>query len=288
MTHVNDYNTPINPTWCPGCGNFALWNSLKQALLDLELDPHEVVLTFDIGCSSNMADKINTYAIKSLHGRSVPAAIGVKIANPEIPVIAIGGDGGIMEEGINHLMWAARSNYDMTVLMHNNQIFGLTTGQPTTTTTKGQAAKTAPLGVVENQIIPAHVALVSNASFVARVFAEDTKYVTKIIKEAVRHKGFAFVEFLQPCITFNKLNTFKWFRERVYKLDERKNYDPSDWDNAIKVSKDTSEKIATGIIYKRKRPVPYSERLAYRKDVKTTPVDEVKEYSIKELIKEFK
>jgi 2-oxoglutarate ferredoxin oxidoreductase subunit beta len=287
MATIDNYNTPVQPTWCPGCGNFAVWNSLKQALSELNLEPHETVITYDIGCTGNMADKINTYGFKSLHGRTIPVATGIKAANPELTVIATGGDGGIIEEGAQHLMWAARSNYDLTVIMDNNQRFGLTTGQPTTTTEKGESGKTAPAGVVENSILPAHVALISQATFVARGFAGDPGQLTKLIKAAINHKGFAFLEVLQPCVTFNKLNTFQWFQERVYKLRDKKNYDRSNWDKAFEEAKIDKGKIATGVIYKAKTSVPYSKRLPYRKGVKTTPVDEVKKYSIKELIKEF-
>lgn len=287
MAQVEDYNTTVQPTWCPGCGNYGVWNSLKQALVGLNLEPHQVVLTYDIGCSGNMADKVNSYAFKSLHGRTIPVALGVKLANPNLKVISIGGDGGIMEEGINHLMWAARSNYDITVIMHNNQRFGLTTGQPTTTTDKNQPGKTAPWGVVEDSILPAHVALISKATFVARGFAGDPQHLTKLIKDAVKHRGFAFLEVLQPCVTFNKYNTFDWFRKRVYKLEDKKNYDTSNWEKAFEIATDWEEKIATGVIYKAKRSVPYSLRLPHRKDKKTTLVKEVKKYPIKGFIEEF-
>jgi 2-oxoglutarate ferredoxin oxidoreductase subunit beta len=287
MAQAEDYNTIVQPTWCPGCGNYGVWNSLKQALVGLNLAPYQVVLTYDIGCSGNMADKVNSYGFKSLHGRTIPVALGVKLANPNLEVISIGGDGGIMEEGINHLMWGARSNYDITVIMHNNQRFGLTTGQPTTTTDKNQPGKTAPWGVVEDKILAAHVALISKATFVARGFAGDPEQLTKLMKDAVKHKGFAFLEILQPCVTFNKYNTFEWFRKRIYKLEEKKNYDPSNWERAFETASDWEEKIATGIIYKAKKSVPYSQRLPHRKDRKSTLVQEVKKYSIKGFIEEF-
>lgn len=287
MAKTDNFNTTIAPNWCPGCGNFAIWNSLKQTFVELDIEPHQIVMTFDIGCSGNGADKINTYSFKSLHGRTIPVAIGAKLANSDLTVIATGGDGGIMEEGLSHLMWAARSNYDITVLMHNNQRFALTTGQPTTTTEKGLPAKTAPYGVVENPIIPAHVALISNASFVARGFSGDINHLTKLIKAAVKHKGFSFLEILQPCITLNKINTFEWFRERIYKLEDKKDYDTSNWDKAFEVTKSREDKIATGIIYQDKNSTPFSQRLPHRKGKKSRLIDEVKKYSIKDLIKEF-
>jgi 2-oxoglutarate ferredoxin oxidoreductase subunit beta len=287
MSQITDFNTINVPNWCPGCANFGVWNSLKQSFVELNLEPHQIVITYDIGCSGNGADKTNTYAFKSLHGRTIPIAVGVKLANPNLTVIATGGDGGIMEEGVNHLMWAARSNYDITVLMHNNRRFGLTTGQPTVTTNKGEPGSTSPLGIPEDPIVPVHVALISKATFVARGYAGDPKQLTKLIKSAIKHKGFSFLEILQPCVTFNKINTFYWYKERIYKLEDKKGYDSGNWDKAFDISKSTDEKIATGIIYQDKKSVPYSQRLSYRKDKKTTLVDEVKQYSIKELVKEF-
>ncbi len=287
MSKKEDFNTKIAPNWCPGCGNYSIWSSLKQAFVELDLEPHQIIMTYDIGCSGNGADKLNTYAFKSLHGRTIPVAIGAKIANPNMTVISTGGDGGIFEEGINHLIWAARSNYDITVIMHNNQRFALTTGQPTTTTKKGQPGKTAPYGVVENQLIPAQIALVSQASFVAKGFAGDITQLVKLIKSAVNHKGFSFLEVLQPCVTLNKVNTFEWFKQRVYKLEDKKNYDPSDWNKAFDITKESDEKIATGIIYQDKDSVPYTQRLPHRKDKSSTLVEEVKKYGIDELIKEF-
>ena len=280
------YNTPIRPNWCAGCGNYGIWSCLKQSLVELGLEPHEVVLTFDIGCNGNMADKINTYGFKSLHGRTIPVATGIKIANPTLKVIAIGGDAGILEEGIEHLIWAARSNYDITVLMHNNQRLALTTGQPTTTTKKGEPSKTAPHGIVEDSINPLHVALTASASFVARGFAGDPKQLTQLIKKAINHKGFAFLDILQPCVNFNKINTFEWFRERIYKVDQRDDYDRSNWDQAFEMAK-LNDKIATGIIYKAKHSVPYLSRIPYRSKAKTTLINEVKKYSIKGFIEEF-
>jgi 2-oxoglutarate ferredoxin oxidoreductase subunit beta len=287
MAKLEDYNTTVAPTWCPGCGNYTVWNSIKQALVELDKEAHKVVLTYDIGCAGNMADKINSYGFKTLHGRTVAVATGIKVANPNLTVIATGGDGGIIEEGINHLMWAARSNYAITVIMHNNQRFALTTGQPTTTTKKGEAGKTAPGGIVESSILPAHVALIANAPFVARGFAGNPDQLTNLMKEAIKYKGFAFLEVVQPCITFDKSHTFEWFKKRVYKLEDKKNYDSSNWDEAFEKSKTDKGKIATGILYKAKRSVPYSESLPYRKGVKTSLVEEVKNYSIAKLIKEF-
>ena len=285
---IDDYKTPIDPTWCPGCGDFGILMAMKKALVELEVNPHEAVFTFDIGCSGNMADKVNGYGFKSLHGRSIATASGVSIANPNLKIIATGGDGGLLEEGISHLMWAARSNYNLTAVMHNNQIFGLTTGQPTVTTERHQPGKTATsAGVIEQTLNPIQIALVSKASFVARGYSGDLQYLTEIIKAGINHNGFAFIDALQPCVTYNKHNTFKWFGERIYKLKEEKKYDPTDWDLAFKTGSEWEEKIATGILYQGKEAVPYNKQLPQRKDKKTRIVDEVKKPSISKFIAEF-
>lgn len=286
MAQLTDYNSGIVPTWCPGCGNFGIWNSVKQALVELDVAPHQVAITYDIGCSGNGADKVRTYAFKSLHGRTIPVAVGIKLANQNLKVISTGGDGGILEEGVSHFMWAARSNYDITVILHNNQIFGLTTGQPTVTTEKGQPAKTAPFGVVESRINPSHLALISGATFVARGYSGEPQQLIKLIKEAINHKGFAFLEALQPCVTYNKHNTFQWFGERVYKLEDKK-HDPSDWNKAFTLAASWQEKIPLGVLYQDRKSIPYSEHFPYRKGKTTTLVQEVKQQSIKQFIKEF-
>lgn len=287
MSTITDFNTTLKPTWCPGCGNFGIFNSLKKALADLGKKNYETVVTFDIGCSGNGADKMNTYAFKSLHGRSIPTACGIKIANPNLTVIATGGDGAIMEEGINHLIWAARNNYDIKVIMSDNQVFGLTTGQPTTTTDPGNPGKTEPWGVIEERINPIEIALASNASFVARSFGFNIEQTTELIKAALQHKGFAFIDVVLPCITFNKVNTLEWFKERVYDLKKVTNYDPFNKENALKVAREWGKKIPTGLIYQDKKSIPYNDRLNYRKEVKSTLVDEVEKFDITKLLEEF-
>jgi 2-oxoglutarate/2-oxoacid ferredoxin oxidoreductase subunit beta len=287
MTRMTDFNTKVKPTWCPGCGAYSYWSTLKKALAELNLEPHNTVITYDIGCTGNMADKINTYGLKTLHGRSIPIATGIKIANPELNVIATGGDGGLVEEGLQHLVWAARSNYDVTVLLNNNQIFGLTTGQPTVTTDFGIPSKTSPMGVVENPINPAQFALSSGASFVARSYGGNPSQLLKVMKKAIKHKGFAFVEVLNTCVTFNKFNTNEWFKDRVYDITEEKDYSSNNWDDAFDIADTRDEKFVTGIIYQNKKTRTYSQRISYRKETTATPVEEVKKYSIEKAMQKF-
>lgn len=216
------FNTLIKPTWCPGCGNYGIWTALKNALFELELEPHQVLISYDIGCFSNGTNFTNTYALHSLHGRAIPPAEGAKMANKDLVVLALAGDGGAYGEGVQHFLHAARYNIDITYIVANNQRFSLTTGQSSPTTEKGDKTKTAPWGEIKKPLNPLALSLEAGASLVGRGFAGDIPHLTGLIKAAIEHKGFSHVDILQPCVTFNKLNTYEWFRERVYKLDEHK------------------------------------------------------------------
>jgi 2-oxoglutarate ferredoxin oxidoreductase subunit beta len=265
-----------------------MWSSIKNALANSELAPHEVVITYDIGCTGNMADKINSYGYKTLHGRSAAIAGGIKIANPELTVIATGGDGGLLEEGVNHLLWAARSNYDITVIINNNQRFSLTTGQPTVTTAKGEKGKTSPMGIIEQSINPTEMILTAGAGFVARAFSGNPNQLTEVLEAAIAHKGFSYVEVFQPCVTFNDKNTLQWFRERIKDIKEAENFDSSDKEEARKKAGFGDNEIYTGILFQDENSIPFSEQLIYRENVDTTPVEEVKKYKTEEFFTEFK
>lgn len=285
MPELADYKTPIEPTWCPGCGDFSIWVGLKKALVDLELAPHEVVLSFDIGCNSNMADKINGYVIKTLHGRAIPAAVGAKLANPKVPVVALGGDGGTLSEGMGHLMHAARSNYDITFLLFNNGDFGLTTGQPTCTSRKGQVLVTEPWGVVEEQFNPSQIALVSKATFVGRVFAGNVPALTEMIKQGINHHGFSFIEIMQNCPTYNKIVTSELLNEICEDLPE--NHDSSNWDKAFSAAAIRDDHLSTGILYQNKDLPKYLERLPHFHGQDRVLAEEVEKQDISEYMKEF-
>ncbi len=252
--NAGKFNTNVKPTWCPGCGNFGIWAALKQALLELSLEPHSVVITYDIGCSSNGANFTKTYAFHSLHGRAIPPAEGVKIANHNLVVIALAGDGGAYGEGIQHLVHAARYNMDIVYLVANNQRFSLTTGQSSPTTLQKDKTKSTPFGEIKKPINPIALSLSAGSSFVARGFAGDIKHLTMLIKQAIEHKGFAHIDILQPCVTFNKLNTNDWFKQRIYKLEEHK-YKVNDFSKAqSKVYEfERSGNLPIGLIYQEKR-----------------------------------
>jgi len=247
----NDYNTSYKPTWCPGCGNFGIWAAIKAALAELNIPAHKVVITWDIGCIGNGANTIKCYSFHSLHGRALPVAVGAKLANKDLTVLALAGDGGAYGEGTNHLIHAARYNSDVTLIVANNKSFSLTTGQASPTSDLGYVSKTTPWGEIKEPINPMALSLVSGASFVARAPAFDLPHLTKVIKQGVAHQGFSHVDVLQQCVTFNKVNTVAWYRKRIYKLEENF-YKSNDIKSAIDKCLE-SNKLPVGIFYEKKK-----------------------------------
>ncbi len=250
-----EYNTPERPQWCPGCGDFSIHVALKQALHELKIEPYNAVIVSGIGCGSKIPNYVRSYGVEGLHGRVIPTAVGVKIANPSLTVVGIGGDGDGFSEGGNHFIHGARENFDIVYLVQDNKIYGLTTGQASPTTHKGIKTKTTPDGNMVSEFRPVPMALAAGASFVATAFAGDVLHLKEIIKQAIQHRGFAFVDIYQPCITWNKYNTYDWYKERVYKTD----HDPSDWNKAWEKAWEpyttNFEKIPLGVIYKKEREI---------------------------------
>ncbi len=216
--------------------------------------PHEILVVYGIGCSGNGSNFIRTYAFHALHGRALPVATGAKLANHKLNVIIMGGDGDGAGIGGNHFIHTCRRNINMTYLMHNNKVYGLTTGQTSPTSDKGFKTKSTPYGVLEEPINPVMLALAAGATYVARGFSGNTRHLMEIIRKAIKHEGFSFVDILQPCVTFNKQNTYDFYRERIYDLDEIKDYDKSSLNEAMKKAIE-EEKIPVGIFYQVKKPV---------------------------------
>lgn len=258
MVTMADY-AGIKPAWCPGCGDFGILTAVKKALVELGIEPHQVLMTSGIGQAGKLPHYIRCNIFNSLHGRPVPPAIGAKIANPELIVIAVSGDGDAYAEGGNHFIHAMRRNHDITYLVHNNQVYGLTKGQASPTSDLGFVTKTTLEGAT-TPINPMALAIAANAGFVARGFSGDVEHLTSLIKLGVTHKGFALIDILQPCVTFNRKNTNSWYRERVYKLEEDANYDPSDKPLAFAKAEEWGDRIPIGIIYKKERPT-FEEQL---------------------------
>ncbi|TDI64735.1 MAG: 2-oxoacid ferredoxin oxidoreductase [Bacteroidetes bacterium] len=245
----------VSPDWCPGCGDFGVLSSLKKATLEKDIKSHEMLLVSGIGCSSNLPGYVNAYGVHSLHGRALPVATGAKLANHHLKVVITGGDGDGFGIGVGHFIHAMRRNLDLTYVVMDNEIYGLTTGQASPTTMKDHKTKTTPRGNVEQPINPLMLALVSGATFVARAFSGQPAHLTALIEQGIAHKGFAFIDVFSPCVTYNKLNTYTWFKERIYKLeDEAPDRDPTDFSDAMSTAMEFDDRIPIGLIYKVEKP----------------------------------
>jgi len=262
MSSIQDFNG-YSPTWCPGCGNHSIGIALKSALVELGLNPSSVFIVFGIGCSGNMNDFLNAYAIHSLHGRAVPNAIGIKLAHHRMPVLAVVGDGDCYGEGGNHLIHACRGNHDITVIVHNNNVYGLTTGQTAPTAQKGFKSKSTPTGIIEIPVNPLALALTQGATFVAQGFAGNVPQLIKIIKQAVNHRGFSLINILQPCVTFNKINTYQYYLQKTYQLAT--DYKKDNLELALqKALEQNQERFPLGVIYQVIKPT-YTDQLTQLK-----------------------
>ncbi|RPJ63434.1 MAG: 2-oxoacid ferredoxin oxidoreductase [Dehalococcoidia bacterium] len=248
---INDY-AGLQPAWCPGCGNFGILSAVKKALVDLDIPPHEVLIVSGIGQAGKLPHYMKCNTFNSLHGRPLPVAIGAKIANHELTVIAVGGDGDGYGEGGNHWIHSMRRNHDITYMVHNNLVYALTRGQASPTSASGYKSNTTPEGA-PSPINPLALAIASDVSFAARGFAGDIEHLAGLIKQAISHKGFSFLDVLQPCVTFNHVNTYEWFKKRVYKLDEK--YDASDKLAAFTKAQEWEEHIPLGVIFTKQRTI---------------------------------
>ena len=251
MVTLKDYGQ-YETAWCPGCGNFFILEAVKKALVASELESHQVLLVSGIGQAAKAPHYLNANVFNGLHGRSLPVATGAKLANPDLTVIVESGDGCNYGEGGNHLLAAIRRNIDVTLLVHNNQIYGLTKGQASPTTAEDFVTKAQPEGVASAPFNPIAVAVAMQAGFVARGFSGMADHLSELIQEGIAHQGFSLIDILQPCVSFNKVNTFAWYKKRCYPLS--KEYDPADWENAMKQATEWGDKIPIGIIYRNNRP----------------------------------
>ncbi|MCK5576958.1 MAG: 2-oxoacid:ferredoxin oxidoreductase subunit beta [Dehalococcoidales bacterium] len=259
MATVADF-TGITSAWCPGCGNFGILGAVKMALVELGLEPYQVLMVSGIGQAGKLPHYTRGNVFNSLHGRPIPPAIGARIANQELTVIAISGDGDGYGEGGNHFIHAMRRNHDITYLVHNNQIYGLTKGQASPTSDTGFVTKTTLYGAA-TPINPIALAIVAGASFVGRGFAGDMQHLAGLIKLGIKHRGFALIDILQPCPSFNRKNTFDWYRQRVYKVDEEAGYDPSNRELALAKGQQWGDRIPIGVIYREERAT-FEEQLS--------------------------
>ena len=250
MVQMADY-AGAPTAWCPGCGNFGILTALKRALVELEIEPYKVLMVSGIGQAGKLPHYTKGNVLNVLHGRTLPAATAAKIANHELVVIAIGGDGDGYGEGGNHFFHSLRRNHNITYLVHNNQVYGLTKGQASPTSDPGFITKTTPQGAY-NPVNPLTIAIAAEGTFIARGFAGDPEHLAGLIKKGIQHRGFALIDILQPCVTFNHKNTYAWYRERVYKLEES-SYDPSNKLAAFEKAQEWGDRIPIGVIYKKER-----------------------------------
>ncbi|MFQ5474949.1 MAG: 2-oxoacid:ferredoxin oxidoreductase subunit beta, partial [Candidatus Nanoarchaeia archaeon] len=258
-----------------GCGNFGILASVQRSIVDLDIDPKDLVIVSGIGCSGKFPHYMKTYGFESIHGRALPVAQGVRLANPELTVIAVGGDGDGYGIGSAHFLHTARRNIDMTYIVHDNRIYALTKAQYSPTTEKGHKTPTSPHGAIEVPLNPLAVAVSAGATFVARVFANDIKNSVEVIKKAISHKGFALVEIMQPCPSWRKKHTNQWFKERLYPAEGFDNRNKAEALSFL-VNTEKEEKIATGIFYVENRPTYEDElKLGEKKPVVHQAIEDI-------------
>ncbi len=259
MVNIKDYDSDVENKWCPGCGNFGILAAMKDALAAQGIPPEKILIISGIGQAAKTPHYLKCNLFHALHGRALPLATGAKIANHELTILVNSGDGDCYGEGGNHFMHAVRRNIDVTLLVHNNKVYGLTKGQASPTSDEGMITKIQSDGVLSETFNPLSVALALGAGFVARSFSGKTEHLSKIIQEGIKHKGFSLIDILQPCVSFNNVNTFDWYRKRVYDLFEE-GYIPDDFNKAMELSRMWGDKIPIGIIYQKEKP-SYTDKI---------------------------
>ncbi len=244
-----DLKGKVDPDWCPGCGDYGVLAAVQKALVELQIPNHQVATVSGIGCSSNFPGFIDTYGMHTLHGRSLPVASGMKLANHEMTVLVTGGDGDGFGIGCGHFVHTMRRNLDLTYIVMDNQIYGLTTGQTSPTGRIGMKTKSMPFGNVDAPVNPISLALAAGATFVARGFSADQKHLTELLKRAIQHKGFSFIDVFSPCVTYNKENSHEFFKQRTRKLEDM-GHDPTDRAAAIEKGFLWGDEIPIGLFYR--------------------------------------
>lgn len=259
MAEIEDLKSNDEIAWCPGCGNFGILNAVKKAIAKLGKNPKDVVLVSGIGQAAKLPHYIKCNCFNGLHGRALPVAAGTKIANHALTVLVTTGDGDCYGEGGNHFIHNIRRNMDITVIVHDNQIYGLTKGQASPTTDPGYVTKVQPEGVILEPFHPLEMAIAIGAGFVARGYSLDIEHLSWLICEGIQYKGFSLIDVLQPCVSFNKKNTYEWYSKRVYKITDDTAYNPEDKIAAYQKASEWEDRIPLGIIYKKEKP-SYEEK----------------------------
>jgi 2-oxoglutarate ferredoxin oxidoreductase subunit beta len=250
---VKDFKSEVAPDWCPCCVDFGVLNVMQKACAELNIRPHELLVVSGIGCSSNLPGFFRSYGVHSLHGRALPFATGAKLANHNVTVIATGGDGDGYGIGLNHFIQAMRRNINVTYIVMNNEIYGLTTGQTSPTSEQGMVTKSTPGGNLEQMLNPLALALASGCGFIARGLRGDPKQMLKLYKDGIQHQGFDLIDVFSPCVTFNKRNTYQWFRDHVYRLEDN-GHDAGNFHGAMEKAMEWGDKIPIGLFYRNPTP----------------------------------
>jgi 2-oxoglutarate/2-oxoacid ferredoxin oxidoreductase subunit beta len=257
--NINDLKSNDEIAWCPGCGDFGILNALKKALVTLNRPPKDILLVSGIGQAAKLPHYIRCNCFNGLHGRSIPAAVGAKIANHNLTVVVTTGDGDCYGEGGNHFMHNIRRNVDITVIVCDNQIYGLTKGQASPTTDLGYQTKVQVNGVILEPLHPLEMAIALGCGFVARGYSANLEHLSWLIVEGIKHKGFALIDVLQPCVSFNKKNTYEWYANRLYKINDDPTYNPEDKMAAYQKAAEWGERIPIGVIYRHEKQT-YEDR----------------------------
>ncbi|MBA9086047.1 2-oxoglutarate ferredoxin oxidoreductase subunit beta [Fontibacillus solani] len=261
MATFKEFRNNIKPNWCPGCGDFSIQAAIQRAAANVGLEPEGLAVISGIGCSGRISGYINAYGLHGIHGRALPIAQGVKLANRDLTVIASGGDGDGFAIGMGHTVHAIRRNVNITYIVMDNQIYGLTKGQTSPRSGEGFKTKSTPEGSIESALSPLEVALASGATFVAQSFSSDIKQLTSLIEQGIQHEGFSLINVFSPCVTFNKVNTYDWFKDNIINLETMPDYDPSNRVLAMNTLMETGSMI-TGLIYQNTEKRSY-ENLVY-------------------------
>lgn len=287
MATFKDFRNAVKPNWCPGCGDFSVQAAIQRAAANVGIEPHELAVVSGIGCSGRVSGYINSYGFHGIHGRALPIAQGLKMANRNLNVIASGGDGDGFAIGMGHTIHALRRNIDITYVVMDNQIYGLTKGQTSPRSAAGFITKSTPGGAIEPSIAPLEIALTAGATFVAQGFSTDIKELTALIEAGINHKGFSFINVFSPCVTYNKVNTYDWFKERLTKLADIEDYDPSSREKAMSTVME-HDGLVTGIIYQDKETASYQEKAPGYAEEALAGLDiQLSENEFDALVKEF-
>jgi 2-oxoglutarate ferredoxin oxidoreductase subunit beta len=242
-----------DPTWCSGCGIYSIFSALKKTAVNLEMKPEETVVVTGIGCHGRLNNYFRSYGFHTLHGRALPMAQGIKLANRQLAVIAVSGDGDAYSIGLGHFIHAARRNVNLTYVVVNNMIYGLTQGQTSPTSQKGFISKSTPLGSKESPLCGPHLTFVSGGTFIARGFSGAPKQLASLLEKGIQHTGFSLIEVFSPCVTHNLDNTYDWFRKNTFDVDQVKGYDPLNREKAWEFL-NNRKKLAMGLLYQEKGP----------------------------------